>query len=106
MPRTSKQVTHTKGPWKVSDDQDTVYAGNLTVAQVKNLKDCIALFDEQRAEANARLIAEAPALLEALRALVESCGGDEDDEGNETSYYSEKALDTAKALLQRIERGA
>lgn len=63
-------MTHTPGPWKVDGYRihtgDEQYPAYRTIAKVNvvNFGDFWAV--EETAEANARLIAAAPALLEAL----------------------------------------
>ena len=80
---------HTRGPWKFSDDSAyfktnpfSVYVQGLgvhktTVANIPSRKT----IPEDEARANARLIAAAPKLLEALQAML-ACVYDEeiDDE--------------------------
>jgi len=70
---------HTPGPWKVwnfADDPRHVAvgpdAGGLAVADVVacNAHGCYTAATEARGQANARLIAAAPALLAALQKLV------------------------------------
>lgn len=67
---------HTPGPWEVHPEENRrAFAENLVVAD--GVAVAIALNNEERGagwtkcEANARLIAAAPDLLESLRALVE-----------------------------------
>jgi hypothetical protein len=59
---------HTPGPWKVQEGGKYVEAVTCTVARIYHLPD---LMDDADAEsqANARLIAAAPALLEALERI-------------------------------------
>ncbi len=67
MPAT-KPVTHTPGPWYVGqtqNDADIVYAEGRP-----NEYRRIAEIDSDNYEANARLIAAAPALLAALQKIV------------------------------------
>jgi len=59
---------YTPGPWSAKKHTDTK---GLTVSAGGNSIASVRLRDE--AEANARLIAAAPELLEALRLLRESC---------------------------------
>lgn len=54
---------HTPGPW--FNSETLVFAASL---------DCIKLLDQAESEANARLIAAAPDLLEALKEAVDVCG--------------------------------
>lgn len=105
---------HTPGPWealRAHGRKDLFYVsakeGNLMIADVEN-----PYADEARAaqyplEANARLIAEAPAMLEALReieAAIERKWGQESDRrrANALSPRIEEALADIRALLARI----
>lgn len=89
----------TPGPW----DASRVGPLAITVRQVANTPDEKGLHvatvwgDKRTIEttnANARLIAEAPAMLEALRAIVGSWPP------------SKRDLDRARAILARIEGAA
>jgi hypothetical protein len=92
--------THTPGPWMATDHdgmdpQDgmpltTVYAENGQ--RVANVPPC----DEQ--EVNARLIAAAPELLAALKALHEIAFADAAD-----LSYNEKVLVNVRAAILRAE---
>ncbi len=61
------KTTHTPGPWEISSDEN----GSLDVCaenagdMLANLGDCV------NADANARLVAAAPDLLEALRTALD-----------------------------------
>lgn len=62
-------ATHTPGPWAITNehcDNITVHADGLYVANIVTNRDCV---DDDTA--NARLIAAAPELLEALRGMVD-----------------------------------
>jgi len=72
-----KPTKHTPGPWKVIDGNE-VYSGVTPIAQ------SWATVDEQ--EANARLIAAAPELLSALKALKEQLESEEADGHNRTVH--------------------
>lgn len=70
-------MSHTPGPWEVNaSNMVTIQAGGASIAQPLYP---IIWKDDHRAEfdANARLIATAPELLEALKQLVARCDGDE-----------------------------
>lgn len=56
-------MKHTPWPWEV--DGDTVWAGNVRVAECES-----SSVGKEQAEANARLIAQAPALHQALLAVL------------------------------------
>lgn len=73
--RTSEIVQHTPGPWTVSDEIDRIYNGNVIRYDTGERNGVVAIacdfnrFDrDAEREANARLIAAAPELLEAIRA--------------------------------------
>lgn len=56
---------HTKGPW--IKDNLIVWDGYNTIAEVKTAHEDASYPEFKRAEANARLIAAAPEMLEALK---------------------------------------
>jgi hypothetical protein len=103
---------HTPGPWEI-DGNEIFAEGDYFVARV-NANQYTPNTDKRKAvtsrnwsmaaqdEANARLIAAAPDLLNALRGLIAAYGGDRDysAEDNVNSYES------AIALIDRIEGGA
>ncbi|HEY3984610.1 hypothetical protein [Cedecea sp.] len=75
------ELKHTPGPWFVSPKSDVTVEGDLNVIQThgSNVKGyhvayCTTWTDSketaEEAEANARIMAAAPELLEALRELV------------------------------------
>ncbi|QJP06319.1 hypothetical protein [Pseudomonas multiresinivorans] len=63
---------HTPGPWMVDDSEYLAEGGGLCVMQGN---DCIAVVGDfnpsHPIDANARLIAAAPELLEALQAVID-----------------------------------
>jgi PAS domain-containing protein len=61
------QATHTPGPWEISKNE----AGELDICEAGAGNMIADLAKCKNAEANARLIAAAPDLLEALRGSVE-----------------------------------
>ena len=74
---TENQSTHTPGPWRMGRVQDPGNAAWYVTPQPKLLADvCVVEFDCDTArrieehEANARLIAAAPELLEVLEGIV------------------------------------
>lgn len=97
---------HTPGPWHAAEDllSDQGYvtdivAGNTRIASAEhNWNE--AAFGERRiswaeAQANAQLIAEAPAMLEALRAMLADIPAD--------PYLRGPHHDAASAILARID---
>lgn len=85
---------HTPGPWETSHDgHGGIYVGDKNGRQV----GFVSLRSEQ--EANARLIAAAPELLEALRDLLADYDG--------SIEPGESALiDKARAAIAKVKGGA
>lgn len=78
---------HTPGPWLT--DRNNVHTGQIAIVHHCTGNDWVEIWSdkwfktgmcESEQEANARLIAAAPNLLEALQAIVSSLS-DQDDEG-------------------------
>jgi hypothetical protein len=101
-------MEHTKGEWTVgkigaktfiySPEQFDVNGktqGKKPIAQVAPLGQ----FKEQEAEANARLLAAAPALLEALKFYVGICGNTASSVTPETAL---EMYETGKAVINRV----
>ena len=66
---------HTKGPWKVKAGSNAVLAGRKQICSHVNAASVLPVNiveDRKIAEANARLIAAAPDLLEALQDLFDA----------------------------------
>lgn len=68
-------AAHTPGPWMVGNDGQGIYVHPIgregfTVAQPSGLDPSVTHVGAHTAEANARLIAAAPDLLEALQGIV------------------------------------
>lgn len=63
-------MSHTPGPWEVveADEIYVVHAGSYTIATMGDPKSLMA---HEEKLANARLIAAAPELLDALKDMVE-----------------------------------
>jgi len=69
-------MTHTPGPWHVyGDRKTTIWSMSAEATQVAACVNKIDRSDLARAQANARLIAAAPELLEALRNLADDVKG-------------------------------
>lgn len=62
-------MEYTPGPWKLTDDRMHVYAPETDTAITDDTNFCFP--DHAEAEANARLIAAAPELLNLAIAMVE-----------------------------------
>ena len=95
-------TTHTPGPWKIIKGDFVVAPDNGTVAQVGT-----PTTPAREHEANARLIAAAPEMLEALRDMVLHEGEREvDGIGLEhESIALEQAKALARTILDRIDKG-
>lgn len=84
---------HTPGPWLIAEDGFiTVRIGN-NYPEVAKVFD--APFDDHEVPANARLIAAAPDLLEACRAMLDCCY---DMDRNDETLAAVKA--TMKAIAK------
>ena len=102
---------YTPGPWLRSGL--TIYTLRpckwLGADSVENAWSALVMPDgqhktpEQELEANARLIAAAPELVEALREVLEVCGRSRPGMDNVKRFVS--ATVKARALLARIEGG-
>lgn len=88
---------HTQGPWMWDSDQIKGDPLNRlryqVVARGKTVTRCYYSSSDEHAEHDARLIAAAPELLEALKAMI-----DEDDGG--------MAAEKAKAAIAKAEGSA
>jgi hypothetical protein len=84
-------TTHTPAPWKLQDYDHAfvVWSNEGVICDVfHNREDDEAdgIFSEEEATANARLIAAAPELLEALQIAKCYMEGDSDDEQEQLDY--------------------
>lgn len=99
-------MTHTQGNWKVSKENSGIYiVGDSYIAQISDWstenssdKDTNKSLKEEAA-ANARLIAAAPELLEALKLLID--GIERKDEFK--SYSIEDGLAKARIAIAKAE---
>lgn len=119
-------MTHTPGPWKVEHDDTPWTEGDAEIAQAEGLPfgSTLILFsiiggledevvarcefgmgdkheDQERQRANARLIAAAPEMLEALGELVASLDWEEKRSGRTYAGY-----ENAKAAIAKATGGA
>jgi hypothetical protein len=102
---------HTPGPWKL--DRDELHYGSLsTVVAGKKSKrfpgyqmfvDVGGLADVNEQEANARLIASAPELLEALKDLLRDIDTIDEFAINNTVLPMWEDIERAKALVAKAE---
>lgn len=104
-------MTHTKGPWRVGKDRETVTEPNTDDIIAKPGKNFSIINPSQRLEANARLIAAAPELLEALKMALTSLDDlskayPEDatfDNGNDG--YAFTATEQARTAITKATQG-
>ena len=104
-------MKHTPGPWTAGWTVNTDGEPILTVDDAEEWTVCVVDDQNGQGEANARMIAEAPAMLKALRALAdeldsaygywrrEATGGDIDPFGGSV----EQVLADAQTIIERIE---
>jgi len=93
---TETKATHTPGPWRKGDHPFDIVAGEYTVvATVASDRQGLNRGREV-SEANARLIAAAPELLQALRGLI----GLHDDP---TPYDSATTISVARVAIAKAE---
>lgn len=89
---------HTPGPWRAKGAE--VYCGRLRVCSQVNAADASLNIggSVERSHANARLIAAAPDLLEALEGVIPYLEEDPDDEGD----YNER-IRTVRAAIAKAK---
>lgn len=107
-PKAGERTQHTPGPWKLEDESSTgprgdasihydipsvgsIYLGDVNIKRDPELLETM--------QANARLIAAAPELLEALKELVEAIW-----DGRLESEGAETFTDPARAAIAKAER--
>ncbi len=68
-----KQLKHTPGPWVVEKSATVfeIFSGDATTLVATSRRSLLSSKMDESAEANARLIAAAPELLEALKACAD-----------------------------------
>jgi len=112
----ARQVSHSPGPWEIHGD---ITRQNYYIHGANRICDIVKPSGFYRSpaetEANARLIAAAPALLEALKKLRDECQASRryivisDDDGYEAYNETARAVVKADAALARAtnrENGA
>lgn len=112
---------HTAGPWRVdvnggedwSVDYDGPSSQYMTICGGRRAPVAFAVepnaFRDGEIEANARLIAAAPELLEALKAAIGALEFSQDyhrDLGNEDQAFAADRLDAARSAIARAQGGA
>ncbi len=102
-------TTHTPGPWTVTDGGNVFTEASSGLATEDNGFRCVAIVGghrdrrfvaRQERDANARLIAHAPAMLAIARKLV-----DWDSDGNSASNMEKiyEAIQEARAILRAVD---
>lgn len=94
----SKQAKHTPGPWKVVEQTDPPIVSAITPRGELDIADVIAQADQDEDEANARLIAASPELLQAC------CVALADLEGYLAEWETDPALETVQELRAVIAK--
>jgi hypothetical protein len=88
---------HTPGPWKVKAGTNAVLAGRKQICSHVNAASALPvnmLEDQEIAQANARLIAAAPEMLEVLKTLCDMA-----DDGDVACWVAE--WDKARAAIAK-----
>jgi hypothetical protein len=95
-------MTHTPGPWRISKDKSNKHIKIIDNDLYRELANTSGnWFDDDTEQSNARLIAAAPELLEALEMLVNYFVGigledDEDGDPNPEIVKARSAIAKAK----------
>jgi len=90
-------MTHTQGPWSYIGNGDVVAKSDKYCGGEKDIASVFLTVNDED-EANARLIAAAPELLEALKDMLD---GHEDA----CTGYGEGAADKARAAIAKATGG-
>ena len=96
-----RQLSQTEGEWSVAHHAENASGGEFcTITQLHWTKEAQAI-----AESNARLIAEAPAMLDALNDIIV----DHDERRalyplNENQEHRVVVMEAARAILRRIDQ--
>jgi hypothetical protein len=121
--KTTKHATHTPGPWRVeiegtstgrgpvilceetySDDPANRQLAELEISETNERRaEWRRSGDADEIEANARLMAAAPDLLEALRDLVEAFPAGDDGMEVAGSFGADAELSYARIILNQID---
>lgn len=93
---------HTTGPWKVNDEGNVIAVTDTSVTEIaKTGYHSFEPSTQKNIQANARLIAAAPELLEFLKSFVAGETMAENIEG-----YIAAVVSGAKQLIAKAEGGA
>lgn len=90
---------HTPGPWRVYPvmwPDDEVTFDSFRILGADNVSPAIVFGGVEEAPYNARLIAAAPELLEALRDLVDAVGTNPDEWLKQPMAYARRAIAKAE----------
>ncbi len=77
---------YTPGPWKAIDDQRPYRGQNDIIAENGTRIGCVYGNKDEDCIANAKLVAAAPELLEALEWIAEACITDDWDNWSDNQY--------------------
>lgn len=94
---------HTPGPWRMSADSDETMNPAFLITE-SNTTDWPSIVAEVNGEANARLIAAAPDLLEALKSVQAAIYIDDAGQLRLTRSFDESVLDAAIARATHKEQ--
>lgn len=97
-------MKHTPGPWMVDEAYPFVVYARVKGKEVY-LADCDIAYSPlppKEPDANARLIAAAPELLEALKALLQDAGEGR-RQGRALDLLSKKYIDMARSTITKAE---
>jgi len=93
------KTTHTPGPWATNQLYSKVLADDKEICEV-GVNSHVEEFNYEEYKANAKLIAAAPELLEALQNLVEKClHTDGYSQKVDELYHAQQAIQKAKSNL-------
>ena len=95
---------HTKGPWKVKTGSNAVLAGRKQICSHVNAASVLPVNmveDQKIAEANARLIAAAPDLLEALQEITSDYADRFDLDDPSTNPGIKSSIEQARAAIAK-----
>lgn len=97
---------HTRGPWTYDGFIVREVASDAGIAVIQNgmhINPNIEIFDLDTQEANARLIAAAPKLLEALKLAEELCANLIDAVGDDEFNSNFKVIEKARSAIAEAE---
>lgn len=97
-------MEHTPGPWRVANDQECdAFFIQIISGPKKDIAIVYLAVEDSHGEANARLIAAAPELLDALRLLLEHSESFHDDgETEPAEQHRECGWCAARAVIAKV----